>query len=1159
MTRVLIRFGIRSFILLTTLLILTQASLATTAVRPSDDDLIIGARAIVRGKVLSIESAYDESSGRVFSYVTVKVREVLKGQITERRIVLKELGGQVGNHVMVVYGNPRFSRGERVLLYLDTWADGSLRTYQMFLGKFSIVEDAQSGTFFVNREMQDNSVVVLPNPGGSASGPSTDRMELRAYRSMVKERGAMNQEASRAFETKFYTGISVSAQPPEYARISPSGEFSTQFAFLGNVRWFEPDSGQPVSYVVNPTPSSVTGFPPLSVPATDVAAAATAWSIVPGCALRVTSGGEQSACYVDTGTPGINVISNNCDGRNAPTTSCSGILAWGGWSDGTAESKVVNGTTFRRITQGFISFNPYATCYFGDHCNVQEITTHEMGHALGLDHSSDPDATMYAFAHFDGRCASIRQDDAAGITFLYPASGGGPGPLSITTSSLPNGIVGSTYNQSLIASGGTTPYTWSLVASQGTLPAGLSLNTSGLISGTPTAAGTSTFTAQVTDSASGTAQRAFSIVVTTGGAPLDSQFVSQTVPATLQPGQSFNANLKFLNTGTQTWGGSAFWLVSQNPPQNLIWGGNGVSLSSYSIVPGQQLDVTFTAFAPSTPGTYDFQWQLYENGGVGFFGQMSADLKIQVGNSLVITTGSSLPGGTTGAGYTQTLNASGGTAPYSWSVPAGGGSLPGGLSLSSGGVISGTPNSTGTFNFTVQVNDSASGSAQKTFSITIASTTPPISITTTSPLTGGTVGAAYSQTLSASGGTPPYSWSVVSGLGSLPGGLSLSGAGVISGTPNAAGTFNFAVRVGDSASGSAQRAFAITVIAPNTPPVIQGPTTLSAIRNSAFSYRLSVAGGKPPYVWSIIAGGLPTGVGFNDSNGLISGIPTSVGVWSFTVRVTDADGAKDQKNFSINVSPAPLLIGDTAMPDFQAGVPVEFQLSASGGVAPYIWGLSAGTLPAGVTLDVVTGRLSGSPTSAGKFTATVYVTDALGSTAFSSLSITVEPGILRFSTTLLESAARLSQYRQDLTAVGGVGSYRWSLAGGGLPDGLSLDPSTGLISGVPTKNGRFVFTIGLTDQSPNTIERDFEITVADPGTLPRIDSANYKSGSESLILKGENFDKKGTLLIDGVEVLAKLKPGKVTARGLRLPAGPHEIRIVTRDGIVSNAVLVIVE
>src|SRR5689334_16458800 len=130
MDRVLILKGLSPLILVLCLLGLAQSSFATTAIVPPDDDLIIGARVVVQGKVLSIESKIDPQDGRIYTYVRLKVQEVLKGDISERKIVIKELGGRVGDKISVVYGNPQFKVGEKVLTYLDTWADGSLRTYQ---------------------------------------------------------------------------------------------------------------------------------------------------------------------------------------------------------------------------------------------------------------------------------------------------------------------------------------------------------------------------------------------------------------------------------------------------------------------------------------------------------------------------------------------------------------------------------------------------------------------------------------------------------------------------------------------------------------------------------------------------------------------------------------------------------------------------------------------------------------------------------------------------------------------------------------------------------------------------------------------------------------------------------------------------------------------
>ena len=635
MERVLKPNWLTRLVLLVILLGCAQSSFSTTAIVPPDDDMIIGARVIVRGRILSIESRFDEQQGRIFTYIKLKVQEVLKGQITERKIVIKELGGQVGDRLSVVYGNPEFALGEQVLMYLDTWKDGSLRTYQMFLGKFSIVKDEKTGHEFAVRGTADEHVEVLPTDKGKAGGVITDRMELSAYISMVKNRLAANEKPSRRFEQTYYSNVPTLASPPGYVSES-GGEIHPQFTLLNLSRWFEPDTGQPVPYTLNPHASTDPDIPPLVVDAADIAAAANSWSTVQGCALRVSYAGNLDDCYTNTGTPGINVVSNNCDGRNSATPSCSGILAWGGYGATYYSPIVISGTTFQyRITQGFVSCNPWAACNFSDHCSVQFIVTHEMGHALGLAHSQYQQATMYAIAYQIARCAVIWTDDQDGIRFIYPGSGGGPGPLSITTTSLANGTVGSAYSQSVIASGGTPPYAWSLVQGQGTLPPGLSLSAAGVITGTPTTAGTYNFTVKVTDNASATAQKALGIVVGSGGGggPLNSQFVSQTVPTSVQPGQAFNANLKFLNTGTQTWSGSAYYFGSQNPPLNQTWGGNGVSLLGFSAAPGEVLDVTFTATAPTTPGTYNFQWQMYQNGGIGFFGQMSANVAIQVGSA----------------------------------------------------------------------------------------------------------------------------------------------------------------------------------------------------------------------------------------------------------------------------------------------------------------------------------------------------------------------------------------------------------------------------------------------------------------------------------------------------------------------------------------------
>jgi hypothetical protein len=637
MKRVLIEAGFKPLVFFLCLLCSVQIAGATTVTIPADDDMIVGARAIVRGRVLSVGSALDERQDRIYTYITLRVQEVIKGRITTRRIVIKELGGIVGDRAMVVYGNPQFTVGERVLLYLDTWADGSLRTYQMFLGKFNIITDTNTGQQMALRSSPDANTVVLPRHLHStqANESSTERMELGAYTRMVRKRLAANIERSVSFDIEYYRNIPVLARPPEYSAESSRGVIQPHYSFLSPLaRWHEPDSSQPVTYTLNPNPADPdSGIPPLVVDPADVAAAANVWSTVSGSALQMVFAGNLNQCYTVTGTQGINVVSDNCDGRNAPSPGCASILAWGGWSGGFFSPKTVSGIAFQyRITQGFVSCNPWAACGFSDHCSVQYIITHEIGHALGIGHSQFTQATMFGTAVSIARCAGLHSDDMDAVRAAYPGSSGGGGPLSITTTSLPAVTTGSAYSQTLVASGGTTPYTWSIVSGFGTLPPGLSLSTGGNISGTPSTAGTYNFRVQVTDAASATATRDLSIAVTAAGTDYNSQFVSQSVPTTLNPGQTFTSTVTWLNTGTQSWdGNTGLRLISQNPPNNVTWGGNTVLLFPFFVSPGQQMSVTFQAFAPTTPGAYNFQWRVAKDANTPF-GEMSTNVVIQVGS-----------------------------------------------------------------------------------------------------------------------------------------------------------------------------------------------------------------------------------------------------------------------------------------------------------------------------------------------------------------------------------------------------------------------------------------------------------------------------------------------------------------------------------------------
>src|SRR5215468_2429778 len=175
-----------------------------------------------------------------------------------------------------------------------------------------------------------------------------------------------------------------------------------------------------------------------------------------------------------------------------------------------------------------------------------------------------------------------------------------------------------------------------------------------------------------------------------------------------------------------------------------------------------------------------------------------------------LTLQGSLPStGTVGTAYSGSLSASNGMPPYTFSRTSG--ELPNGLTLSPAGQVSGIPSKVGTFQFTIKVTDKKSATASGSFTITIAPDPPALAITTTSPLPSGMVGTAYSQTLSATGGTPPYRW-----LGSAPDGLTLGADGSVTGMPATSGGFLLAATVTDSAAGVASKTFAITINAAPT-------------------------------------------------------------------------------------------------------------------------------------------------------------------------------------------------------------------------------------------------------------------------------------------------------------------------------------------------------
>jgi hypothetical protein len=219
----------------------------------------------------------------------------------------------------------------------------------------------------------------------------------------------------------------------------------------------------------------------------------------------------------------------------------------------------------------------------------------------------------------------------------------------------------------------------------------------------------------------------------------------------------------------------------------------------FALISSTRMEIAVPASFVATPGTVTVSLRGFNS--VSFI----------INPRPMITTASPLPNGLTGSAYSVPLNATGGTAPLRWSISVG--SLAAGLAFDPSGRVSGTPTTAGASTFTVVVTDSMLVTDTKVFTLTITAPAGTVTITIGSPLRNSCIDIQYVQSLAAGGGTGPYAWTVAGGA--LPAGLSLSTAGVISGTPSLAGTFTVTIRATDMAGATATRDFVLVVAGPN--------------------------------------------------------------------------------------------------------------------------------------------------------------------------------------------------------------------------------------------------------------------------------------------------------------------------------------------------------
>jgi hypothetical protein len=689
---------------------------------------------------------------------------------------------------------------------------------------------------------------------------------------------------------------------------------------------------------------------------------------------------------------------------------------------------------------------------------------------------------------------------------------------TITTASLPAGDIGVPYAVFSTNAGGTTPLVWSA----SNLPAGLAINSlTGVISGTPTAVGTKMVSVTLTDAAGATDVNAYTLVVnnlptitTVSLAPwtINQPYLAQVsatagstpyfwTASNLPAGLTIDAQTGVI-TGTATTSGTvtvsvtvadaadgsdtnSFGLTMNAPPTITT-----ASLPTWTV--NRAYSTTVTGTGGTTPRTWsasNLPAGLAINSLTGVISGTPTAVSVPtVSITLTDTSGatdvntfimeiddpptistSSLPAWTINRPYLAALVGLDGTTPYSFTSTA----LPAGLSMTTDGIISGTPTALGSTAVTFTLADAAGATAPKSLTIVIAAA-PTIS---TSALASGEKTVPYSATLTGAAGTTPYNWT----SGALPAGLTLSTDGVLSGTPTVNGSFPVVYTLTDAAGATVTKSLTLTLA--TSPTITSGPKAWTV--NRVYSFALAASGGTGPYTWA--ATSLPTGLAMTTA-GVISGTPTAAAAYAITVTVTDAKGGTLTNPYTFTINPTPT-ISTLSLPAKTVNRPYSATIAGTPGTTTYVFTSTA--LPAGLTMTTA-GVISGTSTTVGSTAVTFTLTDAAGATATKSLTIVINPVPNITTASPLPAGEKTVVYSKALAATGGTTAYGWTSTG--LPTGLTLSSTTGVISGTPSVVGTFTVAVTLTDASGSVDTASLTLDIDPQPSVTNVVLANAATG-----------------------------------------------------------------
>ncbi|SOD12166.1 putative Ig domain-containing protein [Pedobacter xixiisoli] len=370
------------------------------------------------------------------------------------------------------------------------------------------------------------------------------------------------------------------------------------------------------------------------------------------------------------------------------------------------------------------------------------------------------------------------------------------------------------------------------------------------------------------------------------------------------------------------------------------------------------------------------------------------------------------------------------------------------------------------------------GCTSESVRVPITVTVNPVINFAATTLANGTINVGYSKQLTpATGGTAGYTYTLTAGS-TLPAGLTLSSTGALTGTPTVADTYNFLITVTDSKG--------CTVTTPHTliitTALVLGNLTLPD-GTVGITYPVQTVpvatGGTPGYTYS--ATGLPPGLTFDNTTREITGNPTTAGSYVVTVNVSDQGGNTVSVNYPIIIRNA-LALPNATLANGTVGTAYQTQIipEATGGTPGYTY--VATGLPPGLAFNLTTREITGNPITAGNYTVTVEVTDAVGTKVSNTYEIKVGTPLVLANKTLVDGTAGVAYPGETLpAATGGSGSYTYTATN--IPAGLQFNETTRQITGTPSGAGNYTITLRVTDSEGRTITNTYALKVNGALTL----------------------------------------------------------------------------